>query len=139
MKHNNFGLKMVHMLKMIFFFLEKPLIWDSCNSWLVLLYRISKKPLEWIQSYDDAAFWAQNGVFSSNENFFRKTINIVSMYILATLSVQNFKKVLRVGQKLWGCTILRPKMARLPRKRTFLENTLVNLVAFIYVHLHAKS
>ena len=91
MKYNNFGLKMVHMLKMIFFFLEKPLIWDSCNSWLVLLYRISKKPLEWIQSYDDAAFWAQNGVFSSNENFFRKTINIVSMYILATLSVQNFK------------------------------------------------
>ena len=60
------------------------------------------------------------------------------MYLLAPFIVQNFKKILRADPKLWGRTIFMPKTARLPGKRIFSENLLLNLVTFIYVYLYAK-
>ena len=84
-------------------------------------------------------FWAQNHPLAPNENFFRKTINIIFMYLLAPFIVQKFKKILRADLGLCGCTIFRPKMACLPRKRFSSENTLVKLVVFIHVYLYAKN
>ena len=37
-------------------------------------------------------FQAQNGPFVPNENLFRKTVNIISIYLLTPFSVQNFQK-----------------------------------------------
>ena len=51
--------------------------------------------------------------------FFWKTINISSMHLLNPFIVQNFKKILRVDQELWGCTIFCPKMACLLEKIFF--------------------
>ena len=67
-------------------------------------------------------FRAQNSPFAQNENFFRKTINICSMYLSAPFIVQNFKKILRIDPKLWGRTIFRVKMARLLQKIFFSDN-----------------
>ena len=75
-------------------------------------------------------FRAQHCPFAPNEKFFRKTINMISLYILTPFIVQNLLKILRAGQKLWACPIFRPKMPK---------NLLVHLAAFIHVYLHAKK
>ena len=43
-------------------------------------------------------FWAQNDPFALKKFFFRKTIDIILMYLLAFLIVQNFKKSLQLIQ-----------------------------------------
>ena len=73
-----FGTKMTHLTKIVFF--KKPLNKFSCTSWPLSLCKISKKSLKWIQSYD-VSFSYQNGTFAPNKNFFKKTINISSMYV----------------------------------------------------------
>ena len=52
--------------------------------------------IDWIQSYDDVPFSGQNGLFGTSEDFFGKSINISSMYLLAPFFVQNFKKSLEL-------------------------------------------
>ena len=39
-------------------------------------------------------FWAQNGPFTTNKNFFEKIINIIFIFQLALFIVQDFKKIL---------------------------------------------
>ena len=43
-------------------------------------------------------FWVQNDPFPLKKFFFRKTIDIILMYLLAFLIVQNFKKSLQLIQ-----------------------------------------
>ena len=50
--------------------------------------------------YDDVPFSGQNGLFAQHENFFRKTVNVISMDLLTPLIVQNLKKILKKDQKL---------------------------------------
>ena len=38
-------------------------------------------------------FWAKNGPFASKKNFFLKIINIILIYLLAPLIVQNSKEI----------------------------------------------
>ena len=64
------------------------------------LCKISTKSLKWIQSYDDVPFSYQNGTFAPNKTFFKKTINISSMYLLAPFIVQNLKNILGAYPKL---------------------------------------
>ena len=45
-------------------------------------------------------FRVQNCPFASNENLVRKTINIISMYLLASFIVKKFQKILRADPKL---------------------------------------
>ena len=45
-------------------------------------------------------FWAQNGPFAPNKNFFWKIINIILIYLLAPFIVQNFKKILPADPEL---------------------------------------
>ena len=87
-----------------------------------------------VQSYDDVPFSYQNDTFAPNKNFFKKTINISSMYLLTPFIVQNFKNILGAYPKLQGRAIFRPKMTHLPRKKFFSENPFSNLVAFIHVY-----
>ena len=84
-------------------------------------------------------FWAQNGPFAPNKNFFWKIINIILIYLLAPFIVQNFKKILPADPELWGCAIFGPKMAHFPKWEFFSENLLMNLVSFIHPYLHAKN
>ena len=79
-------------------------------------------------------FQAQNSPFAPNDNFFRKTSNMISMYLLIHFIVQNFKKILRLDPNLWACTIFRPKMAHLPYMR-FQKNHWYNFhVPLGYFH-----
>ena len=98
------------------------------------LCKISTKSLKWIQSYDDVPFSYQNGTFAPNKTFFKKTINISSIYLLTPFIVKNFKNILGAYPKLQGRAIFRPKMTHLPRKKFFSENPFSNLVAFIHVY-----
>ena len=69
-------------IKLIFMYLMAPFI---C--------KISKKFLEWIQSYDEVPFQAMtNDPFAPNKTFFKKTINISFLCLLAPFIVQNLKK-----------------------------------------------
>ena len=45
--------------------------------------------------------------FSPIDNFFKKTVRKVSMYLLVPFIVQNLKKVLKTYPKLWGRAIFR--------------------------------
>ena len=93
-----FGTKMTHLTKIVFF--KKPFNEFSCTSWPLSLCKISTKSLKWIQSYDDVPFSYQNGTFAPNKTFFKKTINISSMYLLAPFIVQNLKNILGAYPKL---------------------------------------
>ena len=57
--------------------------------------------------------------------FFRKTINITSMYFLVPFIVQKFKKIFRADIKLWGYTIFWPKMGHLPQIKIFSKKPLI--------------
>ena len=61
-------------IKLIFMYL---LPFSSC--------KVSKKPLVWVLSLEEMPFSGQNCPLASNENFFRKTSNIISMYLLTTV------------------------------------------------------
>ena len=38
-------------------------------------------------------FWVQNGPIAQNDIYFGKTINLIFMYLLAPVIMQNFKKI----------------------------------------------
>ena len=61
-------------IKLIFMYL---LPFSSC--------KVSKNPLVWVLSLEEMPFSGQNCPLASNENFFRKTSNIISMYLLTTV------------------------------------------------------
>ena len=58
---------------------------------------------------------------AQNDIFFGETINIISMYLSAPFIMRNFKKILGVDAELRGHTIFRPKMAYLPKTKSFSE------------------
>ena len=96
------------------------------------------KFLQWIQSYEDAPFLRP--IWSICLNFFFwKTVNIILIYLLATLIMQNFIKILPADPELWGCATFGPKMTHFPKWEVFPENLLMSLVSFIYAYLHAKN
>ena len=66
--------------------------------------------------------WFLNSPFVSNKIFLEKAIDIISMYLLVTFTVQNFKKILRADPVLWGCPIFGLKMAHLPEQGFFGKN-----------------
>ena len=58
-------------------------------------------------------FWTQNGPLAL-KTFFRKTIDIIFMYLLILLIKQNFKKIVGADPELQQCVIFGPKMDQLP-------------------------
>ena len=68
-------------------------------------------------------FSSQNSPFAPNQNFFRKTINISSTYLLASFIMQNLKKILRANPKL--CALLGLKWSICPKSEFFSEKPLI--------------
>ena len=81
----------------------------------------------------DSELWGRTILdpFFPNENFFRKTIDIISMYLLVPFTVQNLKKILQADQNLWGHDSFRPKMAHLPQMRTFLRKNINSVSMYL--------
>ena len=87
-----FGPKMAQLPKMISFS-EKTIKLIFMYLMAPFICKISKKFLEWIQSYDEVPFQAMtNDPFAPNKIFFKKTINISFLCLLAPFIVQNLKK-----------------------------------------------
>ena len=102
--------------------------------------RIKNKILEPIQSYEGYPFLGPKWSISPEENFFRKTINIMFMCLWAPFIVQNFKKIPGVDPELWKCAILGPKQPiPLPDLRKFSKNPSIHLVLFIHAYLPSKN
>ena len=114
--HCFFGSKMTHLTRQPSIFLEKlysHTFWPLLSRWIEKTFLVD--PVLWSHY-----FWAQNGPFAKNDFFFfRKTINITSMYYLQLATGQNFKKTVRVDPGLWGCIIFGPKMAHLLQREFF--------------------
>ena len=77
-------------------------------------------------------FWAQNGPIAAPKNFLEKIINLIFIYLSASIILQNFKIFFTLDPELWGCTIFGPKMAYFSKGEFFLENLLISLVPFIH-------
>ena len=71
------------------FFFEKTIIITFRYLLALSLCKILKKPFELILSYNDASFSGPIWLFGPNNNFSRKIIKIIFMYLLATFTVQN--------------------------------------------------
>ena len=69
---------------------EKPLKQFWCTSLLLSLCKTFKQLLEQIQSYDHASFLGLKSPGCPEWVFFRKTINIILIYTLNSLNVQNW-------------------------------------------------
>ena len=67
-------------------------------------------------------FYAQIGPFAPNF-FFWKIINIILIYLIAPLIVQNSKKILPVDSELWECAIFGPKMVHFPKSEFFQKTS----------------
>ena len=65
-------------------------------------------------------FWAQNGPFVLNNFFLVQTIIITFIYLpVGPFHCAKFKKILTTDSELWGCAIVGPKMAHLPKWEFF--------------------
>ena len=71
--------------------------------------------------------------------FFRKTINMISVYLLAPSIVQNFKKIFKWIQSYEDAPFLDPKWpVHSPRKIIFSENPIVNFAVFIHFYMQNR-
>ena len=78
--------------------------------------KFKKKFLQRIQSYDDASFLVLKwSICPKQKKFLKKIIKIISIYLLASFVLQNFKKTLNADPELWGCVSFGPKTAHLPK------------------------
>ena len=93
-------------------------------------FKIFKKFLEPIQSYEDKPFLGPKWSICPEQIFLVQTIIITLIYLLALFIVQNFLKNLTTDPQLWGCSIFGLKMVHLSQKN-FLEKN-VNII-FIYL------
>ena len=57
---------------------------------IFIVQNVKKILKQWIHSYEDVPFWAQNGPFTPI--FFWKIIKIIFIYLLAPFIVKHFKK-----------------------------------------------
>lgn len=86
-----------------------------------LLWKIFKKPLGWIQSYDHVSFLSPKRPTCPKVKFFRKNINMIFMYLVAPFIVENFKKSLERILISEDSSFLGPKWAIDPNKNFFLR------------------
>ena len=49
-------------------------------------------------------------------------MNIIFIYLLTPIIVQNFKKILTADPELWECTIFGPKIGHLPKQELFSQS-----------------
>ena len=83
-------------------------------------------------------FYAQIGPFAPNF-FFWKIINIILIYLIAPLIVQNSKKNSSSGFRVMRMCHFWAQNGPFPQIRIFPENLLISLVSFIHAYLNAKN
>ena len=129
MKSTNFQTQMAHLPKMIFL---------ELTNFLVPLGPFHYEKSQKILTVDPDLWWHASfrpkWSIPHNENFFRKTINISSIYPLVPFIEQNFKKVLRVDPELRGYTIFGTKMTDLPKMQLFFTKT-INIISMYFLTL----
>ena len=69
------------------------------------------------------SFWSKKWPICAKDNFFRKTIDIIFMYLLTLFIMQNLKKTVRADPELWQHIIFGPKMTHLPWRNFFFRKT----------------
>ena len=89
---------------------------------LLVLFIVQKKTWEQFQSYTDVPFLGQNDQITPNKIFFRKTINIIFMPLLAPFIVQNRKTILTADSELWSHVILDIKWSICPKQEFFWKS-----------------
>ena len=95
--------------------------------------KLQKKPLELIQSYNETSFLGPKWpICTVKPFFFRKTIDIIFMYLLALLTVQNFKKSLELSQSYSNTLIVGPKVTRFPWTN-FFPRKIINVISIHFL------
>ena len=104
-------------------FSQKKLIKFSCNSWPLLLCKIKKA---WDQIWKVMItyhFWDKMTKLLWMpwiRSFFRKTINMISMSLLAFFIVQNCKTILTPDPELFGSSMAYLSQTRIFWKKSFI-------------------
>ena len=77
--------------------------------WLLPVFIVQnfKKFLQWIQSYEDAQFWAPKWPICPNDNFFRKTVNEPCFFHSCLSRCQKSKSDINLLVKYWRLRILK--------------------------------
>ena len=70
------------------------------------------------------SFWSKKWTSCAKDSFFRKTIDIIFMYLLTLFIMQNLKKTVRADPELWRHVIFWPKMTYL-HEEIFSEKPLI--------------
>ena len=110
------------------FFLEKQLI--------KFFFKILKKFLEPIQSYEDVPFLGPKWPICPEQNFFGTNHYYYFHLPIGPFHCAKFKKILTADPELRGCAIFGPKMVHLPQMRIFFRKP-VNELCFFYSCLSA--
>ena len=109
---------------MIFMYLLVPFI----------VQNFLKKSLKQIQSHENAPFsgpkWPT--YLTPNKNFWGKTINITSMYLLALFIDQNFKKCLEWIQRYEDASFLEPIWSIAPNRIFFRKISNIFLIYLLF-------
>ena len=122
-----FGTKMAH-LSWTKTFCHKPLLLLSSTFCPFSLCKIKKNSYSGSRIMTMHHFWVQNGQFAPPppsappKYIFWRIITIIPIYLLASFTVQNLKKVLPADPELWGCAIFGLKMAHFPIWKLFQGN-----------------
>ena len=90
--------------------------------YLLVLFTVQKKNLRAISKLYGRTFLGQNDQITPNKIFFRKTINIIFMPLLAPFIVQNRKTILTTDSELWSHVILDIKWSICPKQEFFWKS-----------------
>ena len=72
-------------------------------------------------------FWPPNGSFAPKFFFWKKIINIIFIYLLASFILQNLKKILKANPDLWGCSTFGSKIPQFVLNKFFWHKPLLLL------------
>ena len=121
------------------FLLKKQLIKFLCTYQPLSFCKILKKILSRSRVKRMHYVWAQDGLFTPNNFFWKNIINIMFILLLTTFIVQNFLKIYHNGSRVMTISPFGSKMAHLPKWECFSENLLISIVPFIRAYLYAKN
>ena len=97
-------------------FWYKLLLLLSSNYWPFSLCKILKNLTADPELWGCAIFGPKMVHLPQKKNFFLKIINIILIYLLAPLIVQNSKEIPPADPELWGYTVFGPKMTHFPKQ-----------------------
>ena len=96
---------------------------------LFIVQKFLKNSYSGSKSYEDASFLAPKWFICPKQNFFfwKKIINIIFIYLLASFILQNLKKILKANPDLWGCSTFGSKIPQFVLNKFFWHKPLLLL------------